>query len=364
VWTAVAIGGGAVGGLIGGILVSGLSWRWIFFVNVPVGAILMFAAAGRLPDTARHAERGALDLAGAASVTGGLSALVWALIRSNTAGWASVQVLGGLAAAVTLLAAFALIETRLAHDPLVPFAVFRSRLLSAGNLMSFLSFMPVMATWFFLTLYLQNLRGYSPLHAGLVFLPMSLAVIAGSQASFRLVSTLDARAVFATGGVIAALGLGCLGRLSADTTIAWMIVAASIAMLGGGLMSAPITVAATSGLAPDQGGLASGLLNTTRQIGGAVGLAVLGTVAAAHAAGPALAVHPAAASAGFAAALTLGAIMFLATALIGAITLPSRLSPAEGDQQPARAGDPRAVGCVTSSVRRVQLADAATRAER
>jgi EmrB/QacA subfamily drug resistance transporter len=333
-WTAVAIGGGAAGALIGGLLVSGLPWRWIFFVNVPVGASLMLAAAGRLPGSPVPAERGRLDLAGAVTVTAALTALVWAVIRSGAAGWESVQVLGGLAAAAALLATFMLIETRLAGNPLVPFAVFRSRALVAGNLTSFLSFVPVMATWFFLTLYLQSLRHASPLEAGLLLLPVSVAVIAGSQASFKLVSALDARALFAGGGVIAAVGLGWLGRFSADTALVWVIIPASIAMLGGGLMFAPIMIAATSGVGSERGGLASGLLNTTRQLGGAVGLAVLGTVAAAHATGPASVVLPDTVSSGFAAALTGGAIVFLATAILGAIILPAGLGPRTGEQQP------------------------------
>jgi EmrB/QacA subfamily drug resistance transporter len=333
-WTAVAIGGGAAGALIGGLLVSGLSWRWIFFVNVPVGVSLMLAAAGRLPGRPLRAQRGRLDLAGAVTVTAALTALVWALIRSGAAGWESVQVLGGLAAAAALLATFMLIETRLAGNPLVPFAVFRSRALLAGNLTSFLSFVPVMATWFFLTLYLQSLRHASPLEASLLLLPVSMAVIAGSQASFKLVSALDARALFAAGGVIAAVGLGWLGRFSADTALVWVIIPASIAMLGGGLMFAPIMIAATSGVGSERGGLASGLLNTTRQLGGALGLAVLGTVAAAHATGPASAVLPDTVSSGFAAALTGGAIVFLATAILGAIILPAGLGPLNSEQQP------------------------------
>lgn len=329
-WTGVAIGGGAIGGLIGGILVSGLSWRWIFFVNVPVGTVLAAVAARRLPERNIGAGHGQLDVAGAVTVTAGLTALVWALIRSGGAGWGSTQVLGGLAAAGSLLAMFGFIETRLARDPLVPFDVFRSRLLSAGNLLSFLGFVPVMATWFFLTLYLQDVRGYSPLQAGLLFLPTSASVVAGSQVSFRLVASHDARALFAVGGLIAAFGLAWLGRLAVDTGIAWVLTPACVAMLGGGLMFAPITIAATSGVGPDRGGLASGLLNTTRQIGGALGLAVLGTIAAARASTSAHATHPASVSAGFGAALTVGAIVFVATAIIGVTVLPSRLTSSIG----------------------------------
>jgi EmrB/QacA subfamily drug resistance transporter len=312
IWTAVAIGGGAVGALAGGLLTEALSWRWIFFVNVPVGGALLALAVACLPRGEPGGARQRLDVAGAITVTAGLTALVWALIRSDPAGWGSGEVIGALGAAATLLGAFAFVETRLARAPLVAFSVLRSRSVAAGNLMSFLSFVPVMATWFTLTLYLQRVRGYSPLDAGLIFLPMSLAVIGGSQASFRAIARVDARLLFAAGGLVAAAGMAWLGRLSSATAMAWVVVPACIAMAGGGLMFAPITVAATSGVAPDQGGLASGLLNTTRQIGGALGLAVLGTVAV---------------NAGYATALTLGAAIFVVTAIAGALALPGRLGP-------------------------------------
>jgi EmrB/QacA subfamily drug resistance transporter len=320
IWTATAIGGGAVGGLLGGVLTGVLSWRWIFFVNVPLGAVLLALAISRLPRGAPAAARHDLDVAGAVTVTGGLTALVWALIRSGDAGWSSAEVVGGFLAAAVLLGVFVLVETRMAAAPLVPFRVFRSRLLSAGNLLSFSSFVPVMATWFFLTLYLQGLRGRTPVETGLLFLPLSLAVVGGSQVSFRIVARTDARWLFLAGGLLAAAGLAWLGRLSAATALPWVIVPATVAMAGGGLMFAPVTVAATAGVAPEQGGLASGLLNTTRQIGGALGLAVLTTVAAAH-----TGQGPAALSAGYATALSAGAVIFVATAIAGALVLPARL---------------------------------------
>ena len=310
IWTAAAIGGASVGGLLGGVLTGALSWRWIFFVNVPVGAALVALGAARLPRADADSAANELDLAGAVTVTSGLTALVWALIRSGEAGWSSADVVGGLTASAALLALFVLLETRVARAPLVPFTVFRSRLLSAGNRLSFLSFVPVMATWFFLTLYLQGVRGYTPTETGLWFLPMSLAVAGGSQVSFRVISRLDARELFLAGGLIAAAGMAWLGRLAAGTDPVWVIVPASVAMAGGGLMFAPITVAATSGVPPERGGLASGLLNTTRQIGGALGLAVLGTIAA---------------DAGYATALDVGAATFVATAIAGAIALPARI---------------------------------------
>jgi EmrB/QacA subfamily drug resistance transporter len=321
IWTAVAIGGGSVGATLGGALTAGLSWRWIFFVNVPLGAALVARGLGRLPRVAPRQSGNGLDIAGAIAVTGGLVGLTWALMRSNEAGWASGEVLGGFAVAAAALAGFVVIETRVAGAPMLPFWVFRSRLLLAGNVLSFLSFVPVMATWFFLTLYLQDVRSYTPMETGLLLLPVSAAVVAGSQASFNVMSRLDARAVLATGGLVAAAGLGWLARLSTETSALSIILPASIAMAGGGLMSAPITVAGTSA-APEHGGLASGLLNTTRQIGGALGLAVLGTIATAHTTATALGV---------------GAAIFVVTAIAGAIALPARLGPQAGRVEPPAA---------------------------
>jgi MFS family permease len=332
IWTAAAIGGGAVGGLLGGALISALSWRWVFIVNVPVGAVLLALATRSLPRARPATSRSDLDVAGAVTVTGGLTALVWGLVRSTDAGWGSREVGGALALATVLLAAFVVLEARVTRAPLVPFSVFRARPVWSGNLLSFLSFVPVMATWFFLTIYLQQVRGLTPLQTGLLFLPLSLAVIGGSQASFRLIRRLDARALFVAGGLIAAVGLARLARLDPGTGLPWVIVPATIAMAGGGLMFAPITVAATS-VAPEQGGLASGLLNTTRQIGGAFGLAVLGTIAAAdptpHTA------EAAALTAGYGTALMVGAAIFLATAVAGALALPGQV----GRAAPARARD-------------------------
>ena len=323
-WTAVAIGGGAVGGLLGGVLTGGLSWRWIFIVNVPVGALLLALGARRLPPSTPPRPRRRLDLAGAVTVTSGLGALVWALIEVGHAGWGSPEVLGGLAGACALLGAFVLIEARLAPEPLLPLPLLRSRPLAAGNALGLLSFVPVLPTWFLLTLYLQAVRHLTPVEAGLVFLPMSLAVIGGSQVGFR--TRADARTLTTAGGLVAAAGLAWLARLSPSTALAWVIVPACLAMAGGGLLFAPVTVAATTGVPAQHAGLASGLLNATRQIGGALGLAVIGAVAAAHGAPPA----------GYAAALTLAAAVFVVVAGAGAVVMPGHRGRAPRRRRPAR----------------------------
>jgi len=340
IWSTVAIGGGAVGALAGGVLTGLLSWRWVFFVNVPVGVALLAAATAWLPRAPGGAAGGRrLDLAGAVTVTGGLVALSWALIRAQAGGWASAEVTGALVAAAGLLGAFVIVETRLARSPLVPFGVFRSRLVSVGNALSLLGFAPVMATWFFLTMYLQDVRGYPPLQAGLVFLPLSLAVAAGTWLGFKLIPNGDARLVYLAGGAAAAGGMAWLARLAPAGSLLWaVLVPGCLAMAGGGFMFAPVTAAATAGLPAGQGGLASGLLNSSRQAGGAVGLAVLATVAAAYATAP----HPghAALTAGFAAAFGVGAVILAATAITGALLLPRQVGvPAPG--QSGRDAAPR-----------------------
>lgn len=322
-WTAVAIGGGAVGGLLGGVLTGLATWRAVFFVNVPVGAVLLAFAAARLPKGAGTAGRRRVDVLGALTATSGLTALVWAFSRSDQAGWTSAEVLGGLAAGAVLLGIFAWVEANVARAPLVPFAIFGSRTLLAGNLLSFLSFVPVMATWYVLTLYLQGLRGFTPVQTGLIFLPVSLAVIGGSQASFRLIRRIPAPHLVLGGGVLAAAGLtGFLG-LTVTTSMVWVVAASTVTMAGGGLMFAPITVAATSPAEPEQEGLASGLLNTSRQLGGAVGLAVLSSVAAHVGDGP-RAGNASAVSDGYATALFAGAVVFLVTTVLGELLLPKR----------------------------------------
>jgi MFS family permease len=340
VWTAVAIGGGAAGGLLGGVLTSELSWRWVFFVNVPVGLWLLVAGRRQVRGGPSATAGDRPDVAGVITAAVGMFALVWGLARSSDAGWASGQVIGAFALAGALLAVFVLVEARLARSPLVPPPVFGSRAIWAGNLLSFMSFVPVMATWFVLTLYLQRIRGLSPLQTGTLFIPLSLAVIAGSQAGFRAIRHVSARTLLLTGGLTAAVGLGWMAQLTAHTGLAWLIVPGSIAMAGGGLMFAPVTLAATSA-APEHSGLASGLLNTTRQIGGALGLALLTTIAT-DATGAYR--SRAALTSGYAAALMAGAAVFAATAVVGVLALPRRLGQArpssEHEHQAATEAEP------------------------
>jgi hypothetical protein len=257
-------------------------------------------------------------VSGAVTATGGLTTLVWALVHVPTVGWGSARVLGALAVAALLLAAFVGIEARLAESPLVPFEVFTSRLVSAGNVLSFLGFAPVMATWFLLTLQLQVVRGFTPLATGLLFLPLSLAVVVGAQVGFRVLGRADARILFAAGGLLGAVGLEWLSSVTAGAPTAWVAVAAALTMAGGGLMFAPTTVAATAGMSPGREGLAGGLLNTSRQIGGSLGLAVAVSQVGVGSADMATRFDTRV-------AFSTGAAIFLVTALVGALVLPAQL---------------------------------------
>ncbi len=290
---------------------------------MPVGVVLIVLAATRLPELVRDGPRPPLDVAGAIAITGSITALAWALIRSAEVGWAALDVLVGILAAATLFVAFAVIETRVASAPLVPFDVFRTRLLAAGNALSFVSFLPVVSIWYFLTLHMQTVRGHGPIETGVLFLPIAISIVVGSQISFRVLPVVDARSLLVAGGLIAAGGVTWLSAATGSPEVVWVVVAASVAMLGSGLLFGPITVAATMSVPPELSGLASGLLNTTRQVGGALGLAVLGAVAAAVAGGTADGRDVV--TTGYGTALIVGAAIFVVTGIIGAVALPPQV---------------------------------------
>jgi EmrB/QacA subfamily drug resistance transporter len=317
IWTAVPIAGGAVGALLGGLLAELLSWRWIFLMNVPIGGILLALAVSALPRDETAAGAGHLDLAGAATATAGLVALVWGVIGASDTGWASRRTVGALVAAAALLATFLGIEAFVAHAPLVPLGLFRARALSAGNALIFVNFMAVVGTWYFLSLSLQRERGFSPIRAGLVFIPIALGVAGGTQIGFRLAARVAARALVAAGALMGSVGLALLGRLARDAPAIWVVTPAVIAMIGSGLLFAPITLAATSGVPRDLLGLASGLLNSAQQIGGALGLAILTSVAR---------------SGGYATGFTVSGIFLAAAAFIGPFALPRQARRDEASQ--------------------------------
>jgi EmrB/QacA subfamily drug resistance transporter len=335
IWSAVAAAGASVGALLGGVLTDFLSWRWIFFVNVPIGVLAIVAARVVLVESRSDTEQRSLDLAGAVTVTGALVALVYAIVRTDVYAWTSWETIGGLGVAVALLALFFFIETRIARAPLMPLGVFRSRSLSGANLVMLCMGGAMFAMWYFLTLYMQNVLGYSPLIAGLAFLPQTVAIAFGATLSSRILPRVGARSLLLIGPLMSAGGLAWLSQISATGTYVSDILGPGVLIaLGLGVSFMPVTFAATAGVPRSEAGLASGLVNTTRQIGGSIGLAALATVAADHtrtllASSPhTRAAADVAVTAGFGRAFAVAAVIAVGAA-VSALLLPSVRGPSE-----------------------------------
>ncbi len=279
-WSATAASGAAVGVFSGGVLTDLLSWRWVLFVNVPIGLALLIAAAAWLTNS-RAETRSPLDVPGALTVTGGLALLVYAIVGTDTRPWGSATTLLTLLGAAILLGAFAFIESRVASHPLVPLGVFRMRSLSVANGIAVTIGAGLFGLYYFLSLYLQQINGYSPLKAGLAFLPAGLTTLVGALIGTRIVGRLGARRQLILGPALSASGLIWLAQLSAgDAYFTHVFGPLVLAGIGFGFSFVPMTIAGTADVPVHQAGLASGLINTTRQVGGAVGLAIMATVAA------------------------------------------------------------------------------------
>jgi EmrB/QacA subfamily drug resistance transporter len=280
VWSAVAVGGGAVGLLLGGILTSLVSWQWVFFVNLPVGAIAILLALRFVPESRVSNPQGGVDIAGAVSVTAGLMVVVYTLVNAQSAGWLSLPTLGLSLLAAALLTTFVVLQNSLRH-PLIRLGIFRMRSLTGSNLAMLLVAAGMFAMFFFASIYVQEVLGYSALRAGLAFLPVTAGIIAGAALSQQLIRRFGVRAVGITGMSIAALGLVLLSRIPvAGTYLGDLLPGLMTMSIGMGLTFVPITLIATTNVDEDDAGVASGLLNTSQQIGGALGLAVLSTLAA------------------------------------------------------------------------------------
>jgi EmrB/QacA subfamily drug resistance transporter len=279
-WSATAASGAAAGSLTGGILTDLLGWRWVLFVNVPLGAFLIAASAVALSES-RGEVRPRLDVAGAVTVTGGLTLLVYGIVSTDIRSWGSAATISTLIGGVALLTAFAVIEARVATHPLVPLHIFGSRSISTANGIAVTIGAALYGLYFFLSLYLQQVDGYSPLKAGLAFLPAALSTMVGALAGARLVTRLGARRQLVLGPLVGAAGLLWLRSLSvSDGYLGHVLGPLVLSGMGLGLSFVPMTIAATAGVPASEAGLASGLINSTRQIGGALGLAVMATAAA------------------------------------------------------------------------------------
>ncbi len=322
-WGAMAGLGGAAGVLFGGLLTQGLGWPAIFVINVPIGLAVVVAARRVIPESRREADapQRHFDLAGALLVTLGLVAVVYGIVRTDVLGWGSIGVLAPLAAGLVLLAAFAVVEGRIARDPLIPLRVFAQPLLRAANLTVLLLGSALFAMWFFVSLYLQQVLGYDALQAGLAFLPMTLTIVAASTQAPRLVARLGVRVVLTVGLGLAALGLAWFSRLApGGSYVLDVLPGGLLAATGMGLSLVPATIAAVQGVPASESGLASGLINTSRLMGGALGLAALSTLASSRT-GSALAggtARLAALSDGFDVAFLAGAGILVIAAVVAA----------------------------------------------
>jgi EmrB/QacA subfamily drug resistance transporter len=278
IWGAIAGAGGAFGVLLGGVLTQEVGWPWIFYVNVPIGALVIVGSFSVLQRHAPGKVHG-FDIPGAVTVTGGLSLLVFALVKSNNWGWASVRTVSTLVASAVVLGGFVLIERR-ATAPLVPLAIFRNRSLTVSNLVSLVLGASIFSMFYFLSLYMQQVLGYSALRTGIGYLSIAGAIVVAAGAAQALVANIGVRAVLAIGMLLAAGGLVYFSRISVHGSyVGTLLPGFLLAGTGLGLSFVPVTIGAMSGVPPREAGVASGLITTTQQIGGALGVAVLSTIA-------------------------------------------------------------------------------------
>src|SRR6185437_2226314 len=280
IWGAVAGAGGAAGVLLGGILTSGLSWRWVLFVNVPIGLIAAMLAPRLLLESRAEGGAKGFDIPGAVSVTAGLALLVYAVVDAVNVGWGATSTLLRLAGAAILLAAFVAIELRQRH-PLMPFSIFRLRTLRGADIVGLLIGMSLFSMFFFISLYLQDVLHYSPIKAGVSYLPLAIGIILSAGGASQLVTRVGFKPTLIGGLLLIAVALLWFSRVPAPggSYLADVFGPSLLAAFGLGFSFVPVTIAAVTGTKPHEAGLASGLINTSQQVGGALGLAILATVA-------------------------------------------------------------------------------------
>jgi EmrB/QacA subfamily drug resistance transporter len=320
VWSAIAAGGGAAGLLLGGVLTETLSWRWVFFINLPIGIAAGLLALRMITNEIGEDKPETSDITGAVTVTGGLLVLVYAIVKAGSYGWSSGKTIGLFLAAIALLVAFVVTELR-SKAPLIRLDIFRSRSLTASNTAMLLVASGLFSMFFFVSLYVQQLRGYSPIKAGLAFLPFTFGIVIGATLAQSLIKRIGVRAVTVCGLVLATVGMLLFTQLSlTGTYFGQLFPAVVVTSIGLGLVFVPVTLLATTNIPSEDAGLASGLFNTSQQIGGALGLAILSTLAATRTSHETAALgHNAALLSGYHLAFLIGAIWMAAA--IGVLLL-------------------------------------------
>ncbi len=322
IWGAIAAGGFAAGVLLGGILTDTLGWRSVMFVNVPIGLLTLAHTPMLLPESRERSTTQQIDVLGAVTVTSGLVALVYALEQASGAGWGSARTLILFSIALVLLAAFVWIESQ-AQDPLMPLRVFRLRTLTGANLIGLLMSAPISSTIFILTLYMQQVLNYSALQTGLAFLPHAIAAMIAAPVASQLATRFGTKTTLTGSMTLAAVGLLHLSRIPVQGNFVRDLLPGTV-IIGFGIVMTLVSVmiAATAGISDSEQGMASGLLNTSQQIGAALGLAILVAVSTARteavlaSLGDAADAQQSALTAGFAAALTGSAGFAIAGVLI------------------------------------------------
>ncbi|HWT95607.1 MAG TPA: MFS transporter [Solirubrobacteraceae bacterium] len=279
IWGAVAGSGGAVGVLLGGMLTEWLSWEWVLFVNVPIGLVVAALVPRWIAESRNDSAHRSFDLAGAIAVTAGLAILVYGVVDAVDAGWGSTQTVVLMSVAALLLAAFVAIESR-TKAPLMPLGIFRLRTLSASNVVGLLIGMALFSMFFFISLYMQRVLGMDALETGLAYLPLALTIIVAAGVASQLVTKLGFKPVLIFGLALVTVGLVWFAQVSpGGSYVADVLFPSMIAGAGLGFSFVPVTIGAVAGTKPHEAGLASGLINTSQQVGGALGVAILSSVA-------------------------------------------------------------------------------------
>jgi EmrB/QacA subfamily drug resistance transporter len=343
VWGAVAGSAGAAGVLLGGILTDGLGWEWVLWVNVPVAALALALTPGLIPESRSESVTRHFDAAGAVSVTAGLSLLAYAFLDASESGWGSTKIIGLLAGAVALIAIFVAIELR-SKAPLVPFRIFRLRTLTGANVVGLLLGASLFSMFYFISLYMQQVLGYSAIEAGLAYLPLAVTIIVAAGIGGQLVTRFGFKPILALGMTFVAAGLVYWSQVSVGGGFFADILGPSLlAAMGLGFGFVTSTIAAVAGVGDREQGLASGLINTSQQIGGALGLAVLSTIANSRTEdvmATGTSTLPNALTEGFQAAFLGGAVIGVLGVLATLILIRTRDSKAHVEMANAEAGEP------------------------
>lgn len=334
VWSAVNAAGGALGVLAGGLLTEYAGWRWVMLINLPIVAAALALVPAGVPAGASPARRERLDALGAVLATGGVGLLLVGVVRTDTVGWDSPATWTTLTAAAVMLGGFAFAETRVAA-PLLRLGLLRSRWVAGANVLVFLAAAGQFTAFYFVSLYMQQVLGMGAAATGMAFLPFSLGLVAGTIVATRVTASRTPRASLVPGALLAAAGLAWFALISPDGSFLADVLGPSlVTSVGAGLVLAPVAAAATTGVALREAGMASGLMNSSRQLGGCIGLAVLATIAA-HRTGTTG--DPAALNDGYALGLAIAAAIFVLAATVAIGVLPRRqvVTPAPQSSDPA-----------------------------